>query len=184
MIAPELDQWRHDLGTDLWRAEFLAELAARMEPAARWRIQRAGYVAGEDDALASQHVGSDGNGRHQRLRVGMQRVAEELPPVGQLDHLAQVHHRDPVADVLDDAHVVGDEQVGQAELPLQLLQEVQDLRLDRDVEGRDRLVADDEVRLEGQRAGDPDPLSLAAGEFVRVAAGVVIFQARPGPSSG
>ena len=34
--------------------------------------------------------------------------------VGQLGDPAQVHDRDPVADVLDDAHVVGDEQVASA----------------------------------------------------------------------
>jgi len=43
------------------------------------------------------------------------------------------------------AHVVGDEQVGQAELALERLELIEDLRLDRDVEGRDRLVADDDV---------------------------------------
>ena len=48
-------------------------------------------------------------------------VAEQLPPVGELGDAAQVHHRDPVADVLDDAHVVGDEHVGQPELALEVL---------------------------------------------------------------
>ena len=42
----------------------------------------------------------------------------------------------------------------------------------RHVQGADRLVADDEVRLEGQGPGDADPLALAAGELVRVAVGV------------
>ena len=52
---------------------------------------------------------------------------------------------------------------------LQVLQQVDDLRLDRDVQRRDRLVADDEVRVQRERAGDADPLALAAGELVRVA---------------
>ena len=42
---------------------------------------------------------------------------------------------------------------------------------------RDRLVADDELGPQGQGAGDADALALAAGELVRVAAGVVVFQA-------
>ena len=46
------------------------------------------------------------------------------------------HHRE----------VVGDEQVGEAELLLQVFEQVDDLRLDRDVERRDRLVADDQLR--------------------------------------
>jgi hypothetical protein len=39
---------------------------------------------------------------------------------------------------------VADEQIGQPELALQVLHQVDDLRLDRDVQRRDRLVADDE----------------------------------------
>ena len=111
-------------------------------------------------------------------------LAEQLAPVGQLGDPAEVHDRDPVADVLDDAHVVGDEDVGQAELALELLEQVQDLRLDRHVERGHRLVADDEVRLEDERPGDADALPLAARELVRVAPRVVRLRARPGPSSG
>ena len=62
-----------------------------------------------------------------------------------------------------------DEQVGEAEPLLQVDQQVDDLRLDVDVERRDRLVGDDEVRLDRERARDGDALALAAGEFVRVA---------------
>ena len=40
--------------------------------------------------------------------------------VGELGDAAQVHHRDAVADVLDHAQVVGDEEVGQAQLALEL----------------------------------------------------------------
>ena len=52
-------------------------------------------------------------------------------------------------------------------------EQVDDLRLDRHVERRDRLVADDEPRLDRERARDADPLALAAGELVRIAARVL-----------
>ena len=52
---------------------------------------------------------------------------------------------------------------------LQVLEQVEDLRLDRDVERRDRLVADDQLRVQRERARDPDALALAARELVRVA---------------
>ena len=100
-------------------------------------------------------------------------MPEQCSSVGELRDAAEVHDRDPVADVLDDAHVVGDEEVGQPELALELLEQVQDLRLDRHVERGDRLVADDQVGFEDERPGDPDPLALAAGELVRIAARVV-----------
>ena len=68
-----------------------------------------------------------------------------------------------------DREVVGDEEVGEAQLLLEVLEEVEDLGLDGDVEGRDGLVADDELRVEGEGAGDADALALAAGELVGVA---------------
>ena len=46
-------------------------------------------------------------------------------------------------------------------------QQVEDLRLDRDVERRDRLVEDQHARLGRQRAGDRDPLALAARQRAR-----------------
>ena len=53
---------------------------------------------------------------------------------------------------------------------LDLLQELQDLGLHRDVERRGRLVGDQEVGFVGERHGDHDALALAAGELVRIGA--------------
>ena len=65
---------------------------------------------------------------------------------------------------------MGDEQQRQAVAPLHVLEQIEDLGADRDVERRHRLVADHQLRLEDQRAGDADALALAAGELVRQAA--------------
>ena len=54
--------------------------------------------------------------------------------VGELDNLAQVHHRHAVGDVLDDREIVGDEQVRESAIALQILHQVDDLRLHGDVE--------------------------------------------------
>ena len=72
---------------------------------------------------------------------------------------------------------VGDEQVRQAEPLLQILEQVHDLGLDTDVEGRDRLVADDQFGLARQGTGDADPLALPARELVRIAVGVARVEA-------
>ena len=61
--------------------------------------------------------------------------------------------------------------------------QVQHLRLDRHVERRDGLVGDDELRLDGERAGDPDPLPLPAAELVRLAVGRAPAPARRVSSS-
>ena len=78
------------------------------------------------------------------------------------------HHVDAVGHAAHDAKVVRDQQHGHAELALQRLQELEDLRLDGDVERGGRLVGDQQIGLVGQRHGDHDPLTLAAGELVRV----------------
>ena len=91
--------------------------------------------------------------------------------------LAEVHDHHPVGDVPDDVEVVRDEDVGEPELRLQVLEQVQDLRLDRHVERGHRLVADDQLRVDGERARDADPLPLAAGELVREA--VVVLGVEP-----
>ena len=66
--------------------------------------------------------------------------------------------------------------VGEVELLLQVLQQVDDLRLDRDVQGRDGLVADDQARVEGD-GPCLDPLPLASRELVRVAVVVLGVEA-------
>ena len=60
-----------------------------------------------------------------------------------------------------DAEIVGDEQVGEFELVAQVLEQIDDLRLDRHVERRDRLVADDEFGAHREGARDADALALA-----------------------
>jgi hypothetical protein len=99
----------------------------------------------------------------------MLRPREQSGAVGELDDLAEIHHRDAMADVLDDRDVVRDEQIGEPEIALQIDEQVDDLRLHRHVERRYRLVADNEARPQRQGAGNPDALTLTAGEFVRVA---------------
>ena len=104
----------------------------------------------------------------QPLRVRLARMAVDVVGVRDLDDLPFAHHHDLVGDVLDDGEIVRDEDVGEPELVLQVLQQVQHLRLHRHVERRHRLVADQDVGLHREAARDRDPLPLAAGELVRV----------------
>ena len=87
----------------------------------------------------------------------------------ELHDAPEVHNHDPVTDIFDDAEVMGDEHIGQVELLLQTAEEVDDLCLDRNVQGGYRLVTDDDLRLHREGARDIHTLPLAAGELVRVA---------------
>ena len=64
-----------------------------------------------------------------------------------------------------------DEQHGEAAPRLQLLQEIEDLRLDGDVERGGRLVEDEQIGLGRQRAGDQRPLAHATRQLVRIGPG-------------
>ncbi len=99
----------------------------------------------------------------------MLRILEHGAAGTDLDNLSEVHHRYAVADPFDHRHVVGNEQVGQAERILQIEHQVDDLGSYRDVERRDGLVGDDDPGPQRQRARQCDPLPLAAGELVRIA---------------
>src|SRR5690606_23346341 len=76
-----------------------------------------------------------------------------------------------------EGEVVGDEKDGEPKIALQLPHQVEDLRLDRDVQGGGGLVRHQELGAGGQRPGDGDPLPLPAAELVRVAVRIVPGQA-------
>ena len=78
--------------------------------------------------------------------------------------------------MLDHPQVMRDKQVGQMHLLLQLLQEIDDLRLNRNIQRRDRFVADDKLGTDTQRPGDADALPLTAAELMRVTAIMVLAQ--------
>ena len=130
-------------------AQLGGEAAARMEGAAGGRL--AGSATSPFSRMRRRcalapRIG-DRHGREQRLGVGMARPGVELVGRRALDDPADIHDRHAVADVLDHAEVVADEQVGQPELLLQVLQQVQGLGPDADVQRRHRLVRDHQPRI-------------------------------------
>ncbi len=50
----------------------------------------------------------------------------------------------------------------------QILQQIDDLRLNGNVERRYRLIGQHELRTQGNRSRDADTLPLSAGKFVRI----------------
>ncbi|MNC39681.1 hypothetical protein D3C75_883510 [compost metagenome] len=127
----------------------------------RFRGNREGFL------LFNGRIGN-GNSRQQGLGVRMKRIRVQFLAFRQFHNFALVHHRHPVADMLDHGQVMGDEQIGQAQPLLQFLQELDDLRLDGHIQRRQGFVADYKLRLYRQCPGDADPLPLAAGELMGV----------------
>src|SRR5206468_2550174 len=71
--------------------------------------------------------------------IGMTRPGEQAVRFGDLDEAAEIHDADAVRHLVDHRQIVRDEQVGQAEFALEILHQVEDLRLYRNVERRRRL---------------------------------------------
>jgi hypothetical protein len=70
-----------------------------------------------------------------------------------------------IANILDDRKIMANKEKCHAALLLQIDKQIQDLRLNRNVKGGDRLVENNEFWIECKRARNPDTLSLAAGEL-------------------
>ncbi len=98
----------------------------------------------------------------------MPRVVQHLADRTGLDQLAAVHDRQLLADLGDHRQVMSDEDQADPGLAAEPGQQPQDLVLDRHVERGGRLVAQDDLRLAGQRDRDHYPLAHAAGELVRI----------------
>jgi hypothetical protein len=103
-----------------------------------------------------------GDGGQQGLRVFMFRVIQDFLGSPGLDEASVFHHSDIVCQVLHHSKVVGDKQIGNAEISLQFLQQVQDLRLNGNIQCGSRLIGDNQFRLHGESAGDRQSLTLTA----------------------
>ena len=90
----------------------------------------------------------------------MARRSKERGGAGLLDDDAQIHDCHAVGDMTHHAEIVADEQVREATLVAEVLEELQDLRLDRDIQCAYWLIGDDQFRIDRQRPGDADPLPL------------------------
>ena len=104
----------------------------------------------------------------------MLRVVEDLVQRTLLDDLPGVHHERVIGDLGHDAEVVRDQHHGQSAILVETFDQGQDLRLDRHVERRARLVGDQDLGLQRQRQCDHRALAHAARELVRVVAGPLL----------
>ena len=135
MVSANFKQFGHDLCAGVF-----ALRAAGVKGAALRHIRRAGYVAGEYRALFFDTRVGHGNGREQGAGIRVLRIAAEGVAVRDFHDTPQVHHRDAVGDVSDNAQVVRDEQKGKAEPGLKILEKIDDLRLNRHIQGGDGFV--------------------------------------------
>ena len=104
-----------------------------------------------------------GHERRPRLVVDLGGRADLLDP-------ALVHHHDLVRQLQGLLLVVRHQQARHAELAVELVEPAAEVLADLGIEGPERLVEQEHLGR-GASARERDPLPLAAGQLVRVAAG-------------
>ena len=173
MAAAVIFEHRHFLLT-----AFGSIRASGVELASRRWVDRARNVSFQNHPLscACNDRVRNRNRTHQSLGIRVNRVFVQLIRISELYHVAQIHYADTVRNVPYNRDIVSDEEVRQPQLSLQVFKHVYYLRLNRYVQSRNRLIADDKFRLYGQSSGDTDSLLLSAREFVRKTVGMFCIQ--------
>jgi hypothetical protein len=90
---------------------------------------------------------------------------KDLLGTPQLHNSAQVNHCDVICQITYHRQIVRDEQIGGLLLALEIVQQIEDGRLYRHIQRRDRLVEQQQIRLRGEGTGNRHALLLAAAEL-------------------
>ena len=131
--------------------------ARASQPPSRWRRSPTPGIAAR---IASATAGS----RRELDDVRRVQARDQLGRRALRDDPAVVHDRDAVAETLGLLHVVRRQQDG-APGGLEARDVLPELQAALRVEARRRLVEEEHLRIARQRAGDREPLALAAGEL-------------------
>ncbi len=133
--------------------------ASRMERASGRRVRRVGHRARQDDPrTAGREVDLRHRGK-QRERVRVGRAGEELLGRAVFDDAPEVEHCRLLAQLLDHGRVVRDQHVREPAFPAERRYQLEDARLDRDVERARRLVQHEHLGLRTALARSPPAAS-------------------------
>ena len=146
-------------------ADGLGDRATCVKMASRWQFRRAGYITRQHYAVAFAFRVSDRSSRQQCLCIRMMWRLEQSVRVREFYQAAQVHHSDASRDVTDHSEIVGDEQISDIQPLLQVLHQIHDLGLNRNIQSRHRLVSDDQLRRRRQGTRDRNALALSTREL-------------------
>src|SRR5512136_241542 len=105
---------------------------------------------------------------HKGLSVRMRRGLENGLCKARFNDLACVHDRHAITKHGHDAEIVGDHHDGGSEFLTNLVNEREDLKLNRGIKGRGRLIRNEQSGLGQQRHGNHDPLDHAAAKLMGV----------------
>jgi hypothetical protein len=157
-------------------ANLFCILAARVKITASGGISWISHFAAQIELLPGSPLTNARHRGEERFRVWMPRALKEVPRCRQFYDLPDVHDGNSRRNEFNDGEVMRYKQVRQIEPLLQILEEIQDLRLDGHIESRDRFIGDNELRIERKRPCDTYALSLPSGKRVRVSSQILAVE--------
>ena len=137
-------------------------LAARRKGTAASQVSQVGDFAFDIDFFGFQPARRVWHRCQQHLCIGMFGVGDEFFGFSLFDDEAGVHHHNFVGEITRARQIVGDIQKTNPLPVAQFGHQVEDAQTNRDVQHRHRLICQDHIRFNGQRAGDSNPLTLPA----------------------
>ena len=155
--GPTCMSWRR---TNSFEAPEAAPSAAIFSGLPPSRTQPSSHLYRQHDRFADEAVHEGGRG-----------IVVDLAGRADLLDTALVHHHHPVGDFERFFLIVGDEDRGHVDLVMQRAQPLPQFLAHLGVERAERLVEQQNARLDRQRTRQRDALALAAGQLARIAAG-------------
>src|SRR5215813_13576802 len=156
------------------QAELPRNRAASSEPAAGWNIDGRWWISLQRRCGDLRPWVGLGRGLYEAFGIRMQGRREYQVRRSFFDNPPQVHDRDPVRNVVDDAEVVPHENPGDAQFTPQPPDEVEYLRLNRHIHRGHGFVGHYEAWLRGKGTGDADALSLGAAQMCGISGAKII----------
>ena len=102
------------------------------------------------------------HGTQKTACIGVNRVCTKLLALHDLDRLTQIHDGDPAGIILYQGQIVTDEQAGRAGIRPHTIEQLLHVLLNGYIQRTGDLIADQQLRLQGKRTGNADPLQFAA----------------------
>ena len=94
-----------------------------------------------------------------------------------LNNMPKIHNTNTIGNMFYHGKVMGDEEVGQTQLFLKLDQQIDNLRLNGNIQCRYRLITDNKFRIYSQSSRNTDTLPLSAGKLMRETTCMLFIQA-------
>ena len=98
----------------------------------------------------------------------MHGVKKQFANIGVFNDLTGIHYGDPLGHLRHDSEIMGDQEDGCVEICFQIVHEIQDLSLNRDIQRGCGFIGDDQVRIAGQGHCYHHPLPHAATHLIGI----------------